>query len=133
MYETHPQAINALSDTSLKELDREKAAKYLTKHPTAEGIDALIAALDTGDYGVRWTAAKSLASLGQQALPALLKALLSSQQTSRMREGAHHVLKDNRSYIVRDQTKNLLAALESAEPEIASMEAASELLRELDA
>lgn len=131
MIETTPEAIEILKDEQRSEAEREEAVHYLQDQGSPEAVDALVAALQTTDYGVRWSAARALAALGAAGIPALLRALVSSAGGDQlMREGAHHVLKENADPEVRSKTQGLLKALKGPSADIETMMVARKLLNE---
>ena len=131
MIDSTSEAIEILKDGKRSEVEREQAIYYLRDQGSPEAIDALVAALQATDYGVRWSAAKALAAMGDAGIPALLRALISPAGDDQLlREGAHHVLKDNASPEVRSKTHELLGALKGPSADIETMMVASKLLRE---
>lgn len=128
MFESTEQAVAVLKDSSLPELERADAAHFLQDHPTAEAIDALVAALTDVDHGVRWAAGSALAHIGEPAMPALLWALAQPNTSKVLRDGAHHVVTDNSSPRVVNLCQPLLQALKGPQAGIASMEAAISLM-----
>lgn len=125
------EAIAIVKDSRLPERQREDAVHYLREYPTPEGMEALVAALSEDNGGVRWACSEALAQLGEQALPALLRALSRSAEDSLLREGALHVLRRNVSPRVRRQARELIAALRGPAASVAAMEAAHRLLAEI--
>ena len=128
MVESTEQAITILKDTELSELEREHAIEYLQDHPSPEGIEAFIVALEDDDPGVRWKSASALALQGQSAMHPLLEALCRPDADARLREGAWHVLRQNASKEVREDGQELLQALRGPAANIATLEAANKLL-----
>jgi hypothetical protein len=102
----------------------------LPDHPTAEGIEALVTALEDDDAGVRRSAGAALAQLGDVAFPALLGKLAHRSNDAWLREGARHGIHYNSSPRVRDESGDLMRALKGPGADIASMEAAYKLLRQ---
>ncbi len=129
MIDSTAEAIALLQNTSLSEQEREHAVHFLRDHPTPEGIEALVTALEDDDAGVRWSAGAALAQLGDAAFPALLEKLAHKSNDTWLREAAHHVIHDNSSPRVRDESGDLMRALQGPGADIASMEAAYNLLR----
>jgi len=128
MIKSTEEAIAILKNTRLAELEREDAAHYLREHPSPEGTEALVVALQDDDTGVRWTAGAALAQLGDAGLPPLLKALCQPSEDTLLRQGARHVLHYNASPRVRQQTQELMQALKGPGSAVATMEAAHKLL-----
>ena len=100
---------------------RWEAAKALGGIADPIAALALVNALKDRDGDVRWLAAEGLATLGRDALPPLLAALIDPSNSDWLREGAHHVC----HVLVRKRglgsiLRPLLAALEQSEPETAS-------------
>jgi HEAT repeat protein len=126
------QAIDILQDTSNSETEREHAIHFLQEHESREAIDALVAALEDDDYGVRWAAGSGLAQCGESAMPSLLKALIKADNDSRLREGSVHIFHNSASRKVREDSTELLEALKGPSAAIASMEAAYGLMEKWD-
>jgi HEAT repeat protein len=133
MIDSTDEALDVLRNTRLAEQEREAGIHYLRDNPTPAGTEALVAALKDNDAGVRWSAGAALAELGEDALLPLLEALSSSANDTWMREGARHVLHYSSSSEVRAQTQELMEALRGPSADIASMEAAYELLSQFRA
>jgi HEAT repeat protein len=91
-------------------------------------MEALVAALQDDDSGVRWAAGAALAQLGDAGMPALLKALCRPSEDTLLREGARHVLHYNASLRVRQETQELMQALKGPGSAVSTMEAAHRLL-----
>jgi HEAT repeat protein len=130
MINSTQEAIALLENTRLSEHEREGSVHYLRDHPSPEGDEALIAALDDDDAGVRWAAGAALAELGDDAFPALLNKLAHKSNDTWLREGARHVIHYNSSSRVRAESGELMRALKGPAADIASMEAAYKLLRQ---
>lgn len=128
MATTTEEAIATLQNDSLSSNKRETAIHYLQHNPTEEGMKALVAALRDRDAGVRWAASTALASLGDQALPALLRAIASTDNDPMLRDGAHHALAHNSSRAIRAKTLELQKALVGPGAQLVSMEEAAKLL-----
>ena len=133
MIESTSQAVGVLKDHKLSEFEREQGIRYIQNHPSPEGAEALVAALEDSDFGVRWTAAAALADMGEAGMPALLRALSTPGHDDQLlREGARHVLHYNTSAKVSSRTGELLKALKGPGAETETMLAASRILREWD-
>ena len=130
MIKSTEEAIAILKNIRLSELERDDAIHYLQEYPSPEGMEALVAALQDDDSGVRWAAGAALAQLGEAGLPALLRALSRSGQDTLLRQGARHVLHYNASPRVRQQTQELMQALKGPGSAVATMEVAHALLVE---
>ena len=72
---------------------RWEAAKALSEIGDPGAAPALVKALEDNDPGIRWMAAEGLILTEQAGLPPLLEALMEHGESSRLREGAGHVLK----------------------------------------
>jgi len=128
MIKSPEEAIAILKNIRLSELERDDAIGYLQEHPSPEGMQALVTALQDNDYGVRWKAGAALAELGEAGMPALLKALCQPTEDEVLRQGARHVLHYNASPRVRQQTQELMQALKGPGSAVSTMEAAHKLL-----
>ena len=131
MLETITQATAVLQDESAAEKARVDAAHYLGKYGSEETAYILVAALDEDDYGVHWAASEGLAQLGDAAMPALLKALVSSTCTPRVVYGAKHAFHTSGSSNVRMETKDILHTIHGSRASITTMQAASALMQKL--
>jgi HEAT repeat protein len=130
MIKSTEEALAILKNTRLSELEREDAIRYLEEYPSPAGMDALVAALQDDDSGVRWKAGAVLAQLGEAGMPALLRALCRPSEDTLLRQGARHVLHYNTSPRVRQQTRELMDALKGPGSAVATMEVAHKLLTE---
>jgi HEAT repeat protein len=128
MIKSPEEAIAILKNTRLSELERDDAIHYLQEYPSPEGMEALVAALQDDDPGVRWAAGAALAQLGEAGLPALLRALCRPTEDALLQQGARHVLHYNASPRVRQQTEELMQALKGPGSAVSTMEAAHKLL-----
>jgi HEAT repeat protein len=128
MIKSTDEALAILRNTKLSELEREDAIRYLLEYPSHEGMEALVAALQDDDSGVRWKAGAALAQLGEAGMPALLRALCQPTEDALLRQGARHVLHYNASPRVHQQTQELMEALKGPGSAVATMEAAHKLL-----
>lgn len=123
------QAIAQLQNAELPEVERVNAVRFLQGNPTPQAVDALVEVLDDDDHGVRWAAGSALAYIGEPAMPAILRALITPDTSRVLRDGVHHVIVDNSSPKVRAECQDLLKALKGSQSGIASMEAALKLTR----
>jgi HEAT repeat protein len=130
MIKSTEEAIATLKNTRLSELEREDAICYLQEYPRPEGLEALVAALQDDDSGVRYKAGAALAQLGEAGIPALLRALCQPSEDILLREGARHVLHYNASPRVHQQSQELMEALRGPGSAVSAMEAAHKLLEE---
>lgn len=128
MIKSTEDAVAILRNTRLSELEREDAIRYLQEYPSPDGMEALVAALQDDDTGVRYKAGAALAQLGEAGMPALLRALCQPSEDILLRQGARHVLHYNASPRVRQQTQELMGALKGPGSAVATMEAAHKLL-----
>lgn len=120
-------AIMAIQDRTKSELEREEGITFLAEHPTPEGMEALVAALEDDDEGIQWKAATALGTMGEDALPALLHALARPDNDARLRKGARHALHTMKPEL-REELKELEKALSGPAADIATMEAAYDLM-----
>lgn len=134
MYQIHSTAaaLQLLDDPKQPEGAREAAVQFLGSDPTPANLERLIQALEDNDFGVRWTAAATLAGVGDAALLPLLRALV-QRNSVWLREGAHHVFYYNKSERVSNRTAQLQQALRGPAAEVASAAAAERLLLTLKA
>lgn len=72
---------------------RWEAAKALSEIGDPGAAPTLVKALEDNDPGIRWMAAEGLIRVEQAGLPSLFEALMEHGESSRLREGAGHVLK----------------------------------------
>ena len=125
------EALAIFSDPTRSELEREKALELLKGFPSDEVIAALITALHEPDSGIRWSASDVLAIMGDSALKPLLLELTSSRNDLNLRTSALHILHTSHSETVRMRTIALQKALKGPSAQVASMEAANQLLIEI--
>ncbi len=128
MFESTAQAIATLQDARLPENQRVDATHFLEADANSESIAALIAALRDNDHGVRWAAGTALASIGEPAVHLLLTALIGPDVDKVLRDGARHVLTDNKSAHVREAAVPLIKAMKGPEADVATMQEALKLL-----
>lgn len=122
------QAIQLLNDTTQDVFTREEALHILAGHPTPANLERLVQALEDPTASVRWVAADDLAHLGDLALTPLLHRLASQHDSVWIREGAHHICRHSSSPEVREQTQALQVALNGPAAEVATTQAAIQLL-----
>jgi len=125
------EALVVFSDPSRSEHEREKALELLKGLPSDKVTAALIAALHEPDSGIRWSASDVLAMMGDAALKPLLLELASTRNDLNLRQSAIHILHTSHSENVRLRTAALQKVLKGSGAQIASMEAANQLLIEL--
>lgn len=85
-----PGLIQALS--SSQAIQRWEAAEALNRIVDPSAIEALIKALDDNIFDIRWVAASSLISIGNQTIKPLLQLLINRPESVHLREGIHRVL-----------------------------------------
>ncbi len=128
------EAIRLLEDMTVGSKVHLEAIRYLSSMDECYEVEGLVRALESDDFGVRWEAAKLLASLGKTAVVAMLRALLDPKRVAdpRLREGilhAFHILED---HAMQSQAAPLLKALKGPAPEVDSMKQAYLLLKQID-
>ncbi|MCA9952459.1 MAG: HEAT repeat domain-containing protein [Anaerolineales bacterium] len=131
MTQTIEQAAAVLQNVNAAEKDRVKAAHVLGKSGSENAAELLVMALDDDDYGVHWAASEGLAQLGDAALPALLKALVKPDCSSRVLEGAKHTFHTSTSQNVLTETKEILRTIHGSTLDYPTMKAASDLMVKL--
>lgn len=107
---------------------RWEAAKALSQIGDSRAAVALAGALRDENSGVRWLAAEGLIIMGQDALPALLRALIRQPDADWLRQGAHHIVHDLVKKKGFSEGVPLLAALEGPDPALAAPIEAERLL-----
>jgi len=125
--------IRALGNSKVDQV-RWEAAKALGTMGEVTAIPALVGALDDRDPDVAWLAAEALQRFKKAAWPALLHALIQrGAHSASLRQGAHHVLRDQREKGFNDLLARLRKALEAGTiPEMAAV-AAYEMLQRMNA
>jgi HEAT repeat protein len=96
---------------------RWEAAKALEEIADPAAALPLVCALEDEEYDVRWLAAEGLIAIGQKALPPLLDALIEDAESLRLREGAHHVLRNVHKASLKSVVVPLIKALEDPDAE----------------
>jgi HEAT repeat protein len=92
---------------------RWEAAKALGEMQDADAIPALVKALEDNKSDVVWLAAEGLKLFGEQAWPELFSALFNrGAESLTLRQGAHHVLRNQRSEVYDDLLNELRKSLE---------------------
>jgi HEAT repeat protein len=79
-------------DSSRNEEERTTAIHAMKHFPAEKAIPALIELMKDNALSVRWAAAATLRSFGQDMLPALLRALATQPEDHNFYESAHHAL-----------------------------------------
>jgi HEAT repeat protein len=132
MINSTKEALFLLQDIDLSEMERTTAIQYLRNHPSSAGIKGLVAVLEDDDFAVSESAATALATLGEVALPALLRALAQGPVGVQLRERAWQVLYKNASPMVRAESEEILQAIHNTDADVATMEAARKMLKQLE-
>lgn len=122
--------IPTLSDPDVRL--RWEAVKALGEIGDPTAAPALVRSLEDENQDVRWTAADSLIMLGRGAIVPLLQALVDRFYSVRLRQEAHHILHvlKQRGLLTENEIE-VLAALESAAPEVQTPWAAEKVLESL--
>jgi len=123
--------IKALQDSKLDQV-RWEAAKALGAISDARSIPVLVEALEDCDSDVTWLAAEALITFKKAAWPLLLQRLVErGAKSDVLRQGAHHVFREQKAGGVRGVPTSLIEALDSnGDPESVPL-AASDLRRRL--
>jgi HEAT repeat protein len=128
-----PSLIQSLQTSKLDHL-RWEAAKILGSIDDKRAIPSLVKALEDDNRDVAWLAALALRNFGKTAWPQLLKMLIDGKSDSvLLRQGVHHVLRDQSEDGFDDLLANLIKALESDSVPESSAIAAYDLLERLNA
>jgi HEAT repeat protein len=125
-----PRLTRALQHSGMNQV-RWEAAKALGAIGDPGAIPALVKALEDSDPDVAWLAAEGLRKFKKGAWPPLLRVLLKhGPESTSLRQGAHHVLRNQRAHGFNDLLATLSKALESgALPESATVAAYNILKR----
>jgi hypothetical protein len=115
--------------TNSTEYGRGQAAKALGEIGDLAAAPGLVKTLADDKFDVRWLAARALVALGRDGLPALLQALIERPNSTWLREGAHHVLHDERYKTWQRQLGPVMKALEGYAPADTLPGAAERVLR----
>jgi HEAT repeat protein len=128
-----PAAVPALTRALQSPSDRARweAAKALGEIADPRAAQALVSTLQDEKAAVRWVAATALINLGRDALVPLLRGLEDDSDSTRFRDGAHHVLRSLVKDGVADEAIPVLEALENLEPCVEARIAAYHLLQAL--
>ena len=111
---------------------RWEAAKTLGAIGDVRSIPALVSALEDSDQGVVWLAAEALRKFKKIAWPQLLRSLVKSKPDSvLLRQGAHHVLRNQKEDGFNDLLATLRTALESNSASESTPFAASNILKRM--
>lgn len=131
MFDSTETAITVLQDKSGNSANRVHAIKYLQQGATPEIISLLVIMLNDDDYGVHWAASEALAQLGDDAFPALLRALVQADNDQRLRDGVKHIIHTSHGPTVKKEGSIILKAMHGSSQNIATMQAASSIMIKL--
>lgn len=130
--QSEAEALALLENSSLSNLERKEAIHYLAENLNPPVVRKLVDTLEDHEFSIRWAAAKALAHAGEQAWTPVLRKLVAAGGDGRVREVAHHVLNKNASTRVQKESQNLLKAMKGPAADMATPQAAYELLREIE-
>jgi HEAT repeat protein len=126
-----PSLIRTLQNSKQDHV-RWEAAKTLGAIGDIRSIPVLVNALEDRDSGVAWLAAEALRKFKKAAWPALLRALIKSKCDSvLLRQGTHHVLRNQKEDGFNDLLASLMKTLEFNTVPISTFAAAHNLLKRL--
>lgn len=128
---TMSEAITITDDLTRSTLEREEAIHYLAENPTSEGVQHLVDAMEDEQFSIRWAAARALTYTGRAALAPVLRKLIAKGSSASLREVAHHALHKNVDPQVRASSRPVLEAMKGPAADLATPQAAYQLLREL--
>jgi uncharacterized protein (DUF302 family) len=111
-----PQLVEALMRGS--HWLRWEAAKTLGEIENPTAAPALVEALKDEEFDVQWLAAAGLIKMKAGGVESLLHALMTEADLPRIRDGAHHVIRELIKGELREYLTPVLSALESIEPSI---------------
>jgi hypothetical protein len=124
---------HALLNSRLDQV-RWETAKALGGINDTGSIPPLVKALEDSYSDVAWLAADALRKYKKDAWPALLQALIKGGPDSvLLRQGAHHVLVNQKEDGFNDLLSTLLKALESSSAPESSTVAANDILKRMNA
>jgi HEAT repeat protein len=127
-----PSLIQALKPSQPDQV-RWEAAKALSAIGDVRSIPALVDTLEDRESGVAWLAAEALHHFNQVAWVPLLQALVERGTNSvPLRQGAHHVLRNQEGDGFNDVLAALLKALESSTVPEATAVAALAFLKRVE-
>ena len=120
-----------LLDSRFRQL-RWEAAKALGAIGDSGAIPALMSALEDRDADVRWLAAEGLKKFKKAAWPPLLRAVIECGPDSvSLRQGAHHVLRNQNAAGFNDLLATLKNALKAGIDQEAAPWAAYQILKKM--
>jgi HEAT repeat protein len=111
-----PQLVEALIHGS--HWLRWEAAKTLGEIGDPAAAPALVKALKDEEFDVQWLAAEGLIKMKTGGIESLLHALMAEADLPRIREGAHHVIRELIRGELREYLTPVLSAIEGVEPSI---------------
>ncbi len=112
---------------------RWEAGKALGAVGDGEAASALVVMLEDRDLSNRWVAAHSLSAMGKAGVIAVLHALVDRANSTWLREGAHHVLRDMAGSYLGKTIAPVLQALDHSDAESLVPIAAHEALSQIEA
>jgi len=95
-----------------------QAAKTLGEIADPTAAPALAEALKDEEFDVRWLAAEGLIKMKTGGVEPLLHALMTEADLPRIREGAHHVIRELIKGELKEYLTPVLSAIEGVEPNI---------------
>jgi HEAT repeat protein len=111
---------------------RWEATKTLGAIGDTKAIPSLVKALEDNDSDVTWVAAEALRKFKKAAWPQLLRALIKSKPDSvLLRQGVHHVIRNQKEDGFNDLLATLKASLESSTASESTPFAALNILRRM--
>ncbi len=126
-----PFLIRTLRNSKLDHL-RWEAAKSLGSIYDTRAIPSLVKALEDSDHDVAWLAAVALRKFKKAAWPQLLNILIKSKPDSiLLRQGAHHVLRDQREDGFNELLTTLTKSLEPGAAQESTAVAAYNILKQM--
>lgn len=131
MFDSTETAVATLKNSRRESLERVNAVHYLRDDATPEIISLLVTTLNDDDYGVHWAASEVLAQLGDEAFPALLRALVQPDNDERLRDGAKHIIHTSKGPTVKKEGAAILQAMHGTSQDIKTMQAASAVMIKL--
>lgn len=126
-----PYLIQATRDSDAHR--RWEVGKALGAIGNGEAAPALVTMLEDRDLSNRWVAAHSLSAMGKPAVVAVLHALVDRADSTWLREGAHHVLRDMAGSYLGKYIAPVLQALDRSDAESLVPIAAHEALTQIEA
>lgn len=131
MFDSTETAVAVLKEEKRNSEERVHAIKYLELDASPEIILLLVTTLNDDEYSVRWAASEALAQLGDEAFPALLRALAKYDNDQRLREGAKHIIHTSHGPLIQKEGPAIVKAMHGGSQGIATMEVASDIMMRL--